>query len=243
MKTKKLTATLAVFAPFAANMATGAIIVSDVVLIDFGRTAALTTTGNWNNVNNSGANGENTFGTAATLAPDLVRSSDGAATGVSLTVAAAGANSSGIGGAVVTPITGASAPSFTSSGTIPNTAQEDLLFANSNTVVLTFLGLDDSLNYNVEILSNIAAGRNAQDISIGGEAMSIDPNVAPFVSAFNNLSTDGSGNLLIEFSSAGGGANLQHINALELTAIAVPEPSVSLLGFVAAAGLLVRRRK
>ncbi|MDP0492125.1 MAG: hypothetical protein Q7Q71_13840 [Verrucomicrobiota bacterium JB023] len=237
MKIKNLTAISAALVATMASHAPGAITVNDIIVIDIGKNdLGNETPGNWNNISGSGSA---QFGNAGTLISDLVRFSDGAGTGVSITVAAPSSGAVGIGGADVTSI-GAGA-SFSETGVIPDSAQIDVLFVNNSSVTLTFSGLDDSLTYSAEILSLFDGGRNAQDISIGGVAQSVDPNEAPYVIAYNDLTTDGSGNLVVEFSSAGGGANLQHINAIQL--IAIPEPSVCMLGSLALAGLLVRRRK
>ena len=90
------------------------------------------------------------------------------------------------------------------------------------------------------MLSKIDAARDAGNISVNGTTISVDPNDAPFVRAFNNIATDGSGRIVISFSSTGGGALTQHINALQLTAI--PEPSTALLSGLGTLALLRRRR-
>ena len=131
--------------------------------------------------------------------------------------------------------------SFTSSGAIPSTAQTDVAYIQSDTVSFTFTGLDNSLKYNVELLSRVdaAQARNKTDVTIGGVTISnIDPNDG-LVYAFNNLSPT-SGNLTISFSGTGNTTELFHINALQLTAI--PEPSAALLGGLGLLALLRRRR-
>jgi hypothetical protein len=172
------------------------------------------------------------------LVTNAIRFSDAATTGVTLTRTGGNdASSAGIGAATVTANSGLS---FTGTGIIPDSAQVDLMYVTANLVTLTLGGLDNSLTYNLEMLSMIAADRDAQNINVNGTVVSVDPNVAPFVRAFNNIATNGSGQIVISFSSTAGGTATQHINALQLTAI--PEPSTALLGGLGLLALLRRRR-
>jgi hypothetical protein len=216
--------------------ASAAVVLSDVILIDFGKTTD-TTTGNWNNVAKTTPSSA-TFALNEVLVANAIRFSDAATTGVTLT--RTGANdvaSAGIGAATVAANSGLS---FTGTGTIPNSAQVDLMYVSANLVTLTLGGLNNSLTYNLEMLSMIATDRNERNINVNGTIVSVDPNEAPFVRAFNNIATNGSGQIVISFPNAGGSADIQHINALQLTAI--PEPSAALLGGLGLLALLRRRR-
>ena len=106
---------------------------------------------------------------------------------------------------------------FSSSGVIPDSAQIDLLFADQPASVLTFSNLNAG-TYNVEILSKTDADLN---IGIGGVAIGVDPINTPVVIAYEDLVVDGSGDLVVDLLNASGGANLQHINAIEVTAVSL----------------------
>ena len=114
-------------------------------------------------------------------------------------------------------------------------------FPASGTTSLTFAGLDDSFKYEVVIGAGFA-GRDLQNIytigSTSGQAVSNASD--PFVT-LSNLSTDGSGNLVIGITSASN--DVRVVSAYTLQATAVPEPSsVALLGLGGLA-LILRRRK
>lgn len=238
-KLKFLTIPALLLAAGLSSATAASIMLGDTIVIDFGKTD-FQTSGNWNNVHRSPVDPNNYFGSGTVeLAGDLIRFSDGAATGVSLATVGGTANSSsGVGGATVASV-GASA-AFTVSGTIPDNAQVDVMYVNTGTVSLEFAGLDTSLLYNIELMSKLDAARNANPIVVNGTSISVDPNSSPFVVAFNGIAADGDGKIFISFPDAGSGADLQHINALELTAI--PEPSTALLGGLGLLALLRRRR-
>jgi hypothetical protein len=220
--------------------ADAAIIAGDVILIDFGKTTA-ETTGNWNNIaRDTTVASDGWYGNAGTLDASLNRLSDNAETSVALVVSSPGNSETGIGALTAT----AGAVSFTSIGAIPGSAQVDVAFVQNDNVTYSFTGLNDSLTYNVELLSKVdaAQARNTTDVTIGGVTIfNIDPNDG-LVYAFNNLSAT-SGNLTISFSGTGPSAELFHINALQL--IAVPEPTtiVTLASAVGFLGLHLARRR
>ncbi len=233
MNTKTILPLLALAAMTTASQA--ALIAGDSLLVDFGKDTG-ETVGNWNNVSLP-ASPNNLFATTTpTLVADLVRFSDNAATGVSLTSSASATGNLGIGGLDVTPVT----KSFSGSGAIATTAQADVLFVNSSTVALTFANLDNSLTYNLEIMSLVPTARNANDITVNGTTISIDPNDSTAIYAFNGISVNGSDEIVISFD-AGSSANVQHINAIELTA--VPEPSSTALLGLGGLALILRRRR
>lgn len=235
---KKTHAMIAAFSALlaVAQFAAGAMINGDILVVDLGKTGQ-ETTGNWNNVALA-ANAQ--FLDGQVLASDMVRYSDGAATGVSLAWDEVDGSSSfaGIGGATIASV-GASA-SFTGIGTIPDNAQIDTSYFNGNST-LVLSGLDSSLTYNLEIMAKIDSGRDAQNITVNGTSISVDPDTAPYITTFTGISADVNDEIVISFFSTGGGSALQHVNALAVTAI--PEPAT--LGLVAAFGgavLFIRRR-
>ena len=128
----------------------------------------------------------------------------------------------GIGGAIVA--SDGATSSFVNAGTIPDNAQIDLLFVNNPIRTLVFSGLDSAFSYNLEIMSKIDAGRNANDIDVNGTVISVEPDVAPFVIAFNDILVDENNEIVLSFPNAGGGVNLQHINAMELTVAGAAPP-------------------
>ncbi len=89
-------------------------------------------------------------------------------------------------------------------------------------------------------MSLVPTARNANDITVNGTAISIDPNDSTAIYAFNGISVNGSDQIVISFD-AGSSTNVQHINAIELTA--VPEPSSTALLGLGGLALILRRRK
>ena len=215
-----LTSVALLFSPQLQPVNAQGITAGDVLLIDFGKSGQ-ETTGNWNNVANSEFDGENLLEFEGIgelqfeLADDLIRFSDGSATGVSLSMI--GSADTQIGIDLVDIISVGAEASFSSSGTIPDSAQIDLLFADQPTSMLTFSNLSAG-TYNVEILSKSDVDLN---IGIGGVAIGIGVTDPPLVTAYEGLMVDGSGDLIIDLLTASGGANLQHINAIELTAVSL----------------------
>ena len=213
----------------------------DTAVINFTKTGN-TVGGNWNEV--EGESG----GTIAAgiLIADLIRFSDGTATGVELSVEGSGlgADLFGIGGRDEEPFD--SSRIFPVSGAIPNVAQENLTYHSDTPQRFVFSGLDDTLTYNLSILSaNTGGTRNAHNWIAnpgpGQFAISVNPNDG-LVHTFSNLSTDGLGNIVLQNSSDAGGIDAQHLNAMELTAI--PEPgTLILLGLGLGAAFVFRRRR
>ncbi len=213
----------------ATGSANAAIMATDVIVVDLGKTGQLTTStaiANWNNVARDNP-GSNVFTNPDVIISDAIRYSDGGATGVTMT----SAGTSGIGGLVIT--SAGAAASFTSTGVIPDSAQIDVSFASSSASAFTFANLNSSLTYNLEIMSLVDSGtaRNANDITVNGTTISIDPNDSPGIYAFNDISVNGSNEIVISFGTNSGAANAQHINALELTAVSEPSSELELTGF------------
>ncbi|MGB0767195.1 MAG: PEP-CTERM sorting domain-containing protein [Phycisphaeraceae bacterium] len=237
-RTKTLLTALTATAALSAGTSQAAIIAGDTIVIDFSKTTAetaSTATSNWNNLTRSTAGfGTDQFpaaGSEQTLITNLVRYSDGANTGVSVT-RTGGSGTAGIGGATI-PTQGASA-SFSVSGVIPDAAQVDVFYADSTSEKLFINGLDDALTYDIELMAYINQSRSALDITVGGTTIEVDPDTTTRIYAYDGISSSG-GTIEISFE----GTSLQHINALELTA--VPEPgSLALLGL---GGLCMHKRR
>lgn len=221
--------------------ASAAITSGDVIAIDFSKKAS-TTPGNWNNIVTAQAGDAGNFqSTSLTLDSDLIRLSDGAATGIGLDVASSGTglNTIGIGG--LTVVSEGATASFSGIGAVPDTAQVDVFYVTANNATFTFTGLDDSLTYDLEFQSwtDTTARDQATATITGGSFLNVDPNDSPSVYAFNNISTDGSGNIELVLAT---GSDAAHINALQL--VAIPEPSTVgfLFGSVALILSAIRRR-
>lgn len=217
-KTPGLAGVLVALSLLATASASAAIELGDTIVIDFGKSGQ-ETGGNWNNRAQPPNDPDNYYGVGTVeLIADLVRFSDGAPTGVSLTKqGGTGAGNAGIGGATVASV-GADA-AFTVSGTIPDEAQIDVMYVNTGAVTLEFAGLDDTLIYDIEFMSKLDAERNPNPMVVNGVEVQVALNDAPFVVSFPGISTDGEGKITISFPNAGAGVNLQHINAIELTAV------------------------
>ncbi|MCC5805879.1 MAG: PEP-CTERM sorting domain-containing protein [Opitutales bacterium] len=230
----------AVSAAFITASASAQILANDTVVINFTQTGN-TAGENWNNV--EGASGGTI--SAGTLVGDLIRFSDGATTGVALSIEGSGLGTDlfGIGGR-----TEPADPnrSFPASGAIPDIAQQNLTYHSDSPQRFVFSGLDDSLTYNLSVLSANTAGRNAHDwIANPGPdqvTISVDPDDT-LVHTFSDLLTDGSGNLVLENTTSGAGVDAQHLNAMELTAIPEPATYAALAGLLALGLVVLRRRR
>jgi len=235
---------------FPSQSAQAQIVVGDVLVVDIGKVNTVSDTfetpGNWNNL----AKTQST-GTPAPLT-DLIRFSDGAATGVGFAIAdqGPGGNAVGIGGIVVDSApANFTTPGFAGSGAIPQTAWEDVaLFSNDNsTNTFTFSNLDNSLKYNLSWISRIPSGntRNTLTWSISGGqgSVAINPENNTTIYSFSDLSTDGSGNLFVSIAVGSASGDTAHLNAVELQAVPEPTTIAILLGGIGTLVLLRRFRK
>ncbi|MGB0993626.1 MAG: PEP-CTERM sorting domain-containing protein [Akkermansiaceae bacterium] len=106
---------------------------------------------------------------------------------------------------------------------------------------LTIAGLDDSLSYDLMIGAGFG-GRDLQNVfTVDGQSEQVDSTSANPFTDFTGLSTDGSGNLVINISSAS--EDVRVVSAWALTANAVPEPSSTALFGLGGLALILRRRK
>lgn len=219
------------------HSASAQIVVGDTFAINF-TASGNTVGGNWNELvaplNNPIAPG--------TLLADLVALADGRSTGVSLSITAPD-GAFGLGGRDETPV---STRAFPVSGTIPDEAQRRLTFHTTSGQQFIFAGLDDSLTYNLSILSANTAGRDAQawiaNPGVDQVSILVDPDDG-LVHTFFNLTTNGSGVIVLESTAAAGGVSAQHLNAMELTAIPEPATYAALAGILALGLVIWRRRR
>jgi hypothetical protein len=212
-----------------------AIIPGDAILVNItlsGDTAG----GNWNDLIFSGGAKSSPW----SLGSDLIRFSDGAATGVDFDATFGSGGSMGMS---TNSFTQENSYVFPEAGSIPSIGSERLLYANEAT--FTFSGLDDSLTYNVSILNSHIGFASVDELSWtfnDGKTLTIDGDGADGngigqVVTTTGISTDGSGNLTFTSSSSG----TQHFNAIEL--VAIPEPSsLMLMGLAMLGGVVVLRR-
>ncbi|BDS07218.1 hypothetical protein NT6N_22580 [Oceaniferula spumae] len=244
MKTKKLLTGLALAASLT-GAANAAIVVGDVIGIDFGSTP-YAGGGNFNDFGHPNiANGA-----SSAFVGTLVNLDGNDVTGVGFSVG----NFSGdnTADALISNGSAGSAPFDESSIYV------DALISNDSNgtgnldpggyLTLTFTGLDDSLTYN---LNGGFDGTNANfnttwsfDSGSAGISTTQNDSISSFLAASGDgyhiregLQTDGSGNLVIQLTRT------NHVNVGGLTLSAVPEPSTTaLLGFGGFA-LILRRRK
>jgi hypothetical protein len=214
----------------------------DVVVINFTATGD-TVGGNWNEFESSL---NNPVSDPGVIISNLNRFSNGTATSVSLNIEGSGLTTDAFGiGGLNQPFDNSRI--FPGSGIIPEKAQQRVTFHTNSPQQFIFSGLDDSLTYNLSILSAntpVANVRNPHNwIANPGDdeiVIVVNPNDG-LVHTFSNLSTNGSGSIILQSSTTSGGINAQHINAMELTAI--PEPgTLILLGLGLGATFLFRRR-
>ncbi|MFC5050455.1 PEP-CTERM sorting domain-containing protein [Rubritalea spongiae] len=212
-----------------ASTSSAAIVVGDVIGFDFGTDAGSAT-----NFNIDAAPGNQTF-------TDVINTSGTVLTGVDFTFSNTPANSGDGGDSNI---------SSDYSSVFPNAAQNDAFFeSNAGQWTLTFSGLDDSLSYDLTIGSYWAGGTAAQKenrntgwevdgVQLGTVADSLSDSYVNFT----NLSTDGSGNLVISTYDLNANT-ISTLSALTLTAVAVPEPSSTALLGLGGLALILRRRK
>jgi len=227
------------------------IVTGDSILIDFtkdGEGVTGVSGETWNNITTTTANfGGGSLETQnVTLSSNLVRLSDGAATGVGLSIEGLdSASRSGIGGLTVSPSD--SSASFPVSGLIPDAAQADVTFHSGGATQFIFTGLDDSLTYDLSFQSYTGStARNANNwqvnADLSGDILSVDPNDTPSIYTFSNVGTNGSGQITLRSFTTLGGAELQHINAVELTAVPEPSTYALLFGIITLGAVAYRRR-
>ena len=228
MKTKTphliLAALLAASPAHAATIASG-----DSIFVDFGEDFS---TGNENNISSS----------LSTLSiADAIRLSDGALTGVGIAV-------------TMSPDSGWTEAN-TIAGTGPNalnTADElvygDALGRNNGDqlMVITFTGLDDALTYDLMggISSTEGTGKFKTGWTIENQAILTyqlsDATAANGYISFEEL-TSTAGELTITLDRAG--TAHMGVSQLQLTAVAVPEPSATALLGLGGLALILRRSK
>ena len=236
---KLLTTGLAtVSAVFVTASASAQILLGDTFAINFTESEN-TVGGNWNELVTT----LNAFIDERLLLSDLRTFADGLSTGVSLSITAP-VDTFGLGGREEPP---SATRAFPVSGTIPDAAQRRLTFHTSAGQQFVFAGLDDSLTYNLSILSaNTGGDRNAHDwIANPGPdqvTISVDPNDT-LVHTFSGLTTDGFGNLVLQSTTTDSGGDAQHLNAMELTAIPEPATYAALAGLLALGLVVLRRRR
>jgi hypothetical protein len=225
-----------VSAAFITASASAQITLGDTLVINF-TAPGNTVGGNWNEViaplNSPIAEG--------ILLADMTTFAGGQSTGVSLSITAP-EDAFGLGGRDEVFV---ASRVFPVSGTIPAAAQRRLTYHTTSDQQFVFSGLDDSLTYNLSVLSANTAGRAEQawiaNPGINQVSLLVDPDDG-MVHTFANLSTNGSGVIILQSTAAGSGTNAQHLNAMELTAIPEPSTYAAILGLLAAGVIFLRRR-
>lgn len=224
------------------NTSNADIFLGDTVNIDFGHNTSVTT-GNWNNM--TGTTGSNPPDLA-----DLIRFSDGAATGVGLAYSKVGTG--GIAGPVANwngPYPGG-LPTGDAAGSFDSALGDGLFFAqNGGTITLTLSGLDDNLLYDF-LLYGARGNSGSVDTTYainGGTPVNIGPvlNNSTNFASFTSVAASG-GVITVDATTIGGASNNGGaLNIMSLTAASViPEPgSLLVLGFGAATMVLRRRRR
>ena len=214
---------VALAAGLAVVQAQAAITSGDSIFVDFGKTAS---TGNENTISSTIAN-------SLSIA-DAIRFSDGALTGVGLTVAKSGGNWT---------------QATTSAGTGPNALNttdaavyEDGLGMNNGgaaTMSITFTGLSDSLTY--DLTGGVYANSNYMTgWTIAGSPRQLsDATASGGYISFAGL-TSSANTLTITLDNNG----LKHLSVSQLQLTAIPEPGTyALLGGLLALGYVMVRRR
>ena len=237
-----------------------AIVAGDQVLIDFGKTGQ-ETGGNFNNVNESaqtpvGTSERFTASDTTPLAGNLIRNSDGAATGVDLffTEDSDPDSDTGIG------IGGADNPAAATFSGYPVSASRDTLFLAEDFAEFEIRDLDPSLTYNLQFFGSVPSSFERDptfyDVDTDGNGTldatdSFDPAEAlengeagVNFATFLDITPTAGGVITFrmrEDTNSLSSGNVGHLNVLELNAI--PEPaSLALLG-LGGLMLLPRRKR
>lgn len=205
---------------------------SQVVFMDFG---AGTLTSGWNNVTATG-----TMASSVSLTDFDTQTASGLSYQITASFTAWSSNSS--------------SPSFTD---YPSSAVLDFFHGNSTTAspktsTIKFTGLDPAKSYTFSFVSTRKAtdslDRSTQFTTIGSDSNSVT------VNAYNNATTvsiasiksDALGVITLNIGKgATNTANYYYLNALQIEAVAIPEPSTfaALLGFGCLGLCLVRRKR
>lgn len=179
----------------------------------------------WNNFSST----SNDIAVPVTIVTDLVRASDGNATGASLELVASTFTSVGVGGA--------DNPNADDTNALPQSAARDTFFFNpsssgTDSATFEFQNLDTNLTYDLSIFGSVPSGpRPLTEITVGAVTQSYDPvdngetGVGTTTADFAGLVPDTNGTLSFVVTKTGGDAN--HINSIELTV--VPEPASLML--------------
>ena len=107
-------------------------------------------------------------------------------------------------------------------------------------ITLTFTGLNDLFTYNLVIGARFGTNIASTSWTVDGQTLLATSNTDNAYRFFENLSTDGAGNLVMTGTGAVARLDIAAVSALQLTAI--PEPSAALLGGLGLLALLRRRR-
>lgn len=225
--------------------ASAAIVNGDVLNTDIGRVDTATG-GNYNNFSANSVSGEGLVFSAGdspeTLLADLIRSSDGGATGVSFSIQSFTTTGTGVPTLGIGGLNDPAAPVIAGFG---NSVTRDTMFrqgdnTGATAVTFRFAGLDDSLQYDLTLVGYVPSTQTRPDSIYTADAKvgSYNP-VGGGFTTLSGLSTDGSGNLdvvwTLSFEAGAGG----QLNGFSLAA--VPEPSsLALLGM---GGMLIAQRR
>ena len=247
-----------------APVADAAVIAGDRLLIDLGQkntvndsgyesggSGTTATDGNyWNNFAREGGTDvlrrDDSATTTVTIVSDLVRASDGNATGASLEIMKPGDADDFF---ISVGIGGADNENAADTNDLPLSAARDTFFFNDNddtkSAIFEFRDLDTSLTYNLSIFGSVPSGngRPLTEITVGGVTRSYDPEgngdagTGTTTADFADLVPEANGTLTFVVTKDGGNAG--HINTIDLTV--VPEPTSFVL--LLAGGCLTLSRR